>query len=103
MDQVRWWFATYGLTFLLCDAKLIDRARRFMTLRSPFVKELLACYMCTGTWVSGGLVLLRAGHTGHFVWMDVVVDTFAGAVFCYVINTVLLALEGIHDRYHQAD
>jgi hypothetical protein len=99
----RWLLATYGLTFLVCDSKLLERARRFVKMRSAFMRDLMGCFFCSGVWVAGALTMLRMGRAGQFDALNFMVDTFAGATGCYVINTTLLALEGLHDRHYPED
>ncbi len=79
--------ACYGVTFVLCDAKVTARPRAFVR-RITFLDQLLGCYFCVGFWIAAALGWWT-GHRGvdWFLW------SFAGATAAYVINTTLLCLE----------
>lgn len=100
MSHLTVWMTCYGITFVLCDAKLFLRFREGLKAESAFFHDLLGCYFCTGFWVS--LVVHLIGlremieHRVEYV-EGVTLGAFAGATFCYALNSLLLYLEA-HDR-----
>jgi hypothetical protein len=89
--------AVYGATFALVDAKLLQRPRDWLTVRSEFFYQLLSCAFCTGFWV--GLAMncwsFRAMFDDStFEWVEQsILGAFSGAAFCYVVDTLMKRLE----------
>jgi len=83
-----WLLACYGMTFLLCSAKIAAPVRRRLAASSAFFAGLIECYFCTGFWVA----------LGTAVWVDqqpvwLVLHGFAGATSCYVLDAAIRRLE----------
>jgi membrane associated rhomboid family serine protease len=90
MNTALYLLACYGLTFTICSAKLFERPRGWIVTRSRFIAELLSCYFCTGFWASTALstvVHWRGTLISTVGWS--VVNGFAGAAFCYALDTVI--------------
>lgn len=87
-ELIVWLLACYGITFLLCSSRILATPRTWLVTRSSAVAELLACYFCTGFWVSltTALWLLQTPVWG-------VLYGFAGATSCYVLDAVVRRLE----------
>lgn len=103
MNQLTIWLATFGITFSICDAKLLSPLRDRLTSRSVFFYELTNCYMCTGFWVSLFVhaMLNRDVALGLADYVESLgINAFAGATFCYALNSLILTLESYHDRNH---
>ncbi len=100
MSLLTIWLACYGVTFLLCDAKIIEAPRQWLTSRSTFLNELLNCYFCTGFWASLAVWFVVGelpANPSRYV-ESLVLNAFAGATFCYALNSLILTLESYHDR-----
>jgi hypothetical protein len=99
-DQLIVWMASYGMTFTLCDAKILQRPRDWLVGRSKFWQELVECYFCTGFWVSFfvGLGRFYGGEPVQTI-KQVVLHSFAGATFCFFFDSLLRTLES-NDRNH---
>ncbi len=97
------WLAIFGVTFLICDAKILNRPREWLISKSTFISELLECYFCSGFWVSLLIHAVELRQTYQdpiaYVW-QVVLGGFAGASFAFFFNSLCLALEH-HARNHQ--
>lgn len=81
--------ACFGATFALCDSSFFSWFRTLVG-RLHFFKEMLACYFCTGFWVSLGLACLLFPLDA---W--VVARALAGAAVAYVLNTAQMAVESV--------
>jgi len=110
IELLVYWFACYGLTFTLCDAKILARPRRFLVSKSQVIRDLLGCYFCTGFWVSGGLYLALfpqpqacLGMEDQILWFRVVWTigfALAGATISYFLNALIEALEASSYALH---
>ncbi len=109
-------FLTYGLAFLLADAKIFGRPVNDQTdesgiiplrqhlLKINFVQKLLTCYYCLGVWcgaiVFWIIVLAREYFTvslsgiGDYV-AGTVLSAILGGPVCYAIDLMMQALENI--------
>lgn len=98
-ELIVWLLACYGLTFLLCGAKLTAAPRRLLS-RLAFFANLLSCYFCTGFWVSLALAYWVLQTPA---WA--VLHGFAGATFCYGLDVLLRRLEaeetGLLHEFHE--
>ena len=87
--MILFFLAAYGLTFLLCEASILD-APRELVCRIGFVEDLLDCYFCTGIWTSAAVSLL--------LWPGVslslhIAHALAGATTTYAIDQALIMME----------
>jgi len=96
MEEVFFLLASYGVTFLVCDAKVLSFPRNLFR-RIRRLDELLDCYFCVGFWVGLGLYLALYGvMEDRESMVQFFVYGFSGAAFAYVINTAVLWLESRH-------
>lgn len=51
MEILYYVLMTYGLTNILVYGKIFDVPRNWIIKQIPFLKGLLTCMMCLGTWV----------------------------------------------------
>ena len=87
-ELIVWLLACYGMTFLLCSAKITAAPRRLLC-RGRFFDELLGCYFCSGFWV--------ALATAYWLLQTpswAILHGFAGATTCYALDALLRRLEG---------
>lgn len=85
-----WLLACYGMTFLLCSAKVTAWIRRPLTSRSDLLAGLLGCYFCMGFWVALGTAYWALREP---LWA--VFHGFAGATSSYAIDAAIRRLEAI--------
>lgn len=91
-----WLLACYGGTFLVCSASVTAAPRRWLVERSSWAAGLLACYFCTGFWVSLGSAY---GLSRQVTWSFL--QAFAGATFCYFLDAVIRRLEAGGDVFDE--
>lgn len=89
-ELIVWLLACYGITFLLCGAKLTATPRRWLVNNSDFLANLLACYFCTGFWVS---IITACWVVQTPLWA--VLHGFAGATSSYILDAAIRRLEAI--------
>jgi hypothetical protein len=51
MEIFIWILAAYGMSQILVFGSIFDKLRDWITKHSTFFGDLLACMMCTSTWV----------------------------------------------------
>jgi len=51
MEIFIWILAAYGMSQILVFGSIFDKLRDWVTKHSTFFGDLLACMMCTSTWV----------------------------------------------------
>ena len=101
IEQVAIWLAQYGMTFLLCDAKLAQKPRDWLTQRSTFLRDLLGCHFCSGFWVSLLVSMyLYWPPSSHQTVFWVLLYAFSGAAVCYAVDITMMWLES-NTRNHQ--
>jgi hypothetical protein len=94
MPEVFYLLACFGLTYLACDASILARPREIIRRRLRFIDKMLACYFCTGFWVSlAWYALLSPLAADWRIGVLGVAHAFAGASFSYALNVVLLRFE----------
>lgn len=90
--------ACFGLTFVLCDSRLLEPLRRKLIDASWFWAEFLTCHFCAGFWMSAVVMaVVNFGLPVPAYLVEVVIGALAGASFTFALNTVLLALEAFID------
>lgn len=99
MTLLWFWMVSYGVAFLIADAKLLETQRTWLIIRSGFIRDLCSCYFCLGFWI--GVVLrccLYSVVTANDL-LNCVLHGFGTATFCYALNAFILYLElNTHDR-----
>lgn len=83
--------AIYGVTYLVCDSKILERPR-LLLCRVGFLRNMLACYFCTGFWVALG-VYMYLGRSELPDGLDsIVLYSFAGASVAYMLDAAVAFL-----------
>ena len=103
METVQFLLASYGLTFLLCDAGILSRPRTALR-RVSVLDSLLSCYFCTGFWAALVVypmlyfesALLTVFSPEPRLWLIWMAYGLAGAAFAYGLNAVIEAAESAH-------
>lgn len=93
-DLLVWLLACYGITFVLCSAKLTAAPRRWLC-RWGFFRELLGCYFCSGFWVgfATAIWLMEEPVSALSHGLGALLHGFAGATFSYALDALLRRLE----------
>lgn len=87
-DLLVWLLGCYGIVFLICDAHILTKPRRWVCTRSAWLSTFFSCYFCVGFWVG----LATSWHTvGFDMWWGL--HGFGSASFAYGLNAVILRLE----------
>jgi len=96
MEQLLLWMASSGITFAVCESKILERPRNAIKQASTFATELLECPFCFGFWAS------LAVHAVHFpTYLErIILGSFSGAIFCYGFDLFLRYLEN-HGNHPQ--
>ena len=84
VDLIFYTFASYGLCYILMEAKLFNFVRDKIT-KINFFRELLNCSLCTGLWT--GLLI------GTFApYNNILFALYSGATcyLLYLVNNILL-------------
>lgn len=76
----------FGLTRVLMHGSILNKPRNIIT-RIQFFKELLACSLCTGSWV-GGIIGL-CNYSLFTQGILIVQLVFASAGFCFFFDRLL--------------
>jgi hypothetical protein len=61
--------AAFRLTRLAVDDTITATPRVWVSQRSRFLSDLLACYWCTGMWVAAGVSLARTVAPRQWGWV----------------------------------
>ena len=51
METLIWILTAYGMSQILVFGSIFEKPRNWITKKSTFFGDLLACMMCTSTWV----------------------------------------------------
>jgi len=93
--------ASYGLSFALIDATILEWPRSIITKIEVF-RELLHCYFCTGFWAGIIVALIAASGLGSFTPYAlglIVIFGFASATSSYAIQLKLSVWESQQQIY----
>ena len=84
-DLLFYTFASYGLCYILMEAKIFNFVRDKIT-KFKFFKELLNCSLCTGFWT--GLLI----GTYAPIYNSILFALYSSAIcyFLYLVNYILL-------------
>jgi hypothetical protein len=83
----------YGMTTILVYGSIFSRPRKWITEHSTFFGALIACILCTSTWVGFFLSLVLGSVSAHYFPSIFPVNLFmdgmmtAGSV--WAINSVI--------------
>lgn len=92
MNDFIFLLACIGLTYIIVDSTIMEKARSFFMGSSPesLRWKMLVCYGCTGFHVGWFLYLLRSVG-GFFILM--LFYALASTAVCYTANSVWTRLE----------
>ena len=96
-NTVLFFFGVIGVTFLIADASILSKPRRWVT-RIAFFDAMFKCYFCTACWVGAGLWclfgpirLLSESQVIGFALLYI----FGAAIASFLFQKLINVLEGL--------